>query len=67
MKKEYDFSNAEQGKFYCSPEDLRIPVYIDSAVEIFYSKRAKKRKTDIGTLINAVLKKEMELVRELGV
>ena len=24
MKKEYDFPNAEQGKFYCSPEDLRI-------------------------------------------
>ena len=25
MKKEYDFSNAEQGKFYCKPENLHIP------------------------------------------
>ena len=66
MKKEYDFSKAEQGKFYCKPENLKIPVYIDSALELFYSERARKRKIDMGTLINTVLRKEMDLVRELG-
>ena len=24
MKKEYDFSAAEQGKFYCKPEHMKI-------------------------------------------
>jgi hypothetical protein len=66
MKKEYDFSKAEQGKFYCKPENLKIPVYLDSALEFFYSERARKRKVDMGTLINNVLRKEMDLVRELG-
>lgn len=67
MKKEYDFSKAEQGKFCCKPENLKIPVYLDSALETFYSERARKRKIDVGTLINTVLRKEMDLARELGV
>ena len=66
MKKEYDFSKAEQGKFYCKPENMKIPVYLDSSLETFYSERARKRKIDIGTLINTVLRKEMDLARELG-
>ena len=65
MKKEYDFTHAEQGKFYSPPEELKIPVYLDSALETFYAERARKRKVDIGTLINAVLRKEMDLVKEL--
>jgi hypothetical protein len=67
MKKEYDFSKAEQGKFYCKPENLKIPVYLDSTLESFYAERARKRNVDIGTLINSVLHKEMDLARELGV
>ncbi len=66
MKKEYDFSKAEQGKFYCRPDKLQIPFYLDSALEAFYLERARKRKVDVGTLINSVLKKEMELAKELG-
>ncbi len=67
MKKEYDFSTAEQGKFYCKPENMKIPVYLDSALESFYSERARKRRIDMGTLINTILRKEMDLARELGV
>jgi hypothetical protein len=67
MKNEYDFSKAEQGKFFCKPENLKIPVYLDSVLETFYSERARKRKIDMGTLINTVLRKEMDLARELGV
>lgn len=66
MKKEYDFSKAEQGKFYCKPENMKIQVYLDSTLESFYSERARNRKIDMGTLINTVLRKEMDLVRELG-
>lgn len=66
MKKEYDFSKAEQGKFYCKPEELQFPVYLEGSIESFFSQRARKCKTDVGTLINTVLRKEMELVKELG-
>lgn len=65
MKKEYDFSAAEQGKFYCRPENMKIPVYLDITLESYYAEKARKRKTDISTLINSVLRKEMELAQEL--
>jgi hypothetical protein len=45
---------------------MQIPVYLDSTLESFYSERARKRKMDMGTLINSVLRKEMDLARELG-
>jgi hypothetical protein len=28
MKEEYDFSNAEQGKFYVPVEDIQLPIYL---------------------------------------
>ena len=29
MKEEYDFTNAEQGRFYQPMEELEIPIYLD--------------------------------------
>jgi hypothetical protein len=39
MKDEYDFSNAEQGKFYVPVEDIQIPVYLDKDVMQFLNKQ----------------------------
>ena len=39
MKDEYDFSNAEQGKFYVPVEDIQMPVYLDKDVMQFLSKQ----------------------------
>jgi hypothetical protein len=38
MKDEYDFLNAEQGKFYVPVEDIQMPVYLDKDVMQFLSK-----------------------------
>jgi hypothetical protein len=35
MKKEYDFTNAQQGKFYRPIEELKIPIYLDEEVREF--------------------------------
>jgi hypothetical protein len=32
MKEEYDFSNAEQGKFYVPAEDIQLPIYLDKDI-----------------------------------
>jgi hypothetical protein len=32
MKEEYDFSNAEQGKFYVPVEDIHTPIYLDKDI-----------------------------------
>lgn len=32
MKEEYDFSNAEQGKFYVPLDELQVPIYLDKDI-----------------------------------
>ena len=65
MKKEYDFSKAEQGKFYRSPEKLEIPVYLDKEVNEFYSKMTKS--ANLNKVVNTILRKEMEMLKAIGI
>jgi hypothetical protein len=39
MKDEYDFSDAEQGKFYRPIEELDIPIYLDDEVKAFFARK----------------------------
>lgn len=66
MENEYDFSKAEQGKFYRPIEELDIPVYLDKKVRNFFNKKALEKKVELGQVINAVLLKEMELASSKG-
>lgn len=66
MKKEYDFSKAQQGKFFRPIEELEIPVYLDKEVKTFYSQKALDKHLDLGQVINTILRKEMEILREVG-
>ena len=63
MKKEYDFSNAERGKFY--RPDLRLipPLRLDAEVLDFLATRAKERGATVNQLVNQLLKKDMELIQ----
>jgi hypothetical protein len=67
IKKEYDFSKGVRGKFYCPPEFMEIPIYIDKNLRKYYEEVALKKHVDVQTIVNAVLKKEMELQQEIGV
>ncbi len=67
MKKEYDFSKGVQGKFYRPIEKLEIPVYLDREVKEFFSKTASKKKIDIAKVVNTILRKEMEMLKAIGV
>ena len=59
MKKEYDFSKAEKGKFYVPIEKIKIPIYLDKKVQSHYLKLTHGKKIDLQTLINQALKKQM--------
>lgn len=67
MKKEYDSSKAVQGKFYRPIAKLEIPVYLDREVKEFFSKTASKKKIDIDKVVNTILRKEMEMLKAIGV
>jgi hypothetical protein len=66
MKKEYDFSKAEQGKFYRPITELEIPIYLNKEVKTFFIKRASDKNLEFNKMINAILKKEMDLLQKIG-
>ena len=67
MKKEYDFSKAEKGKFYRPLNELEIPIYLDKKVKDYYIALSKNKKVALNKIINSILKKEMEIQKEIGV
>ena len=62
MKKEYDFSKAERGRFYRPNAKLNLPVYLEPQVQAWLGKVAGKRGEEISKLVNRLLKKEIDLV-----
>ena len=66
MKKEYDFSKAVQGKFYRPVEDLELPVYLDKRVKKYFVQKALDKNMELDKVINAILRKEMEMLKEIG-
>ena len=66
MKKEYDFSKGERGKFYQPNIKLNLPVYLESDVAQFVQKYAKKKNIDRQTIVNDLLRKDKELVESMS-
>lgn len=60
MKKEYDFSKGERGKFYRPDVELNIPVYLDPDVAKLVPKRARTTDAGIGAVVNEWLRKEIK-------
>ncbi len=67
MKKEYDFTNAQQGRFYRSFEELDIPIYLDKEVKKFFFEniRDKDSSFSLSEIINSLIKKDIEISRKL--
>jgi hypothetical protein len=59
MKRGYDFSKAKRGKFYRPNATFNLPVYLDSDVRRFVEDVAKKRRSDVSTVVNRMLKSDM--------
>lgn len=67
MKDEYDFSNAEQGRFYRPLDELDIPIYLDKEVKDFFLKMRRQGKPfSINETINSLLKKDIEISNQLS-
>ncbi len=64
MKKEYDFSKGERGKFFNTYASKNIPVYLDSEVHRYFSQKAQDKNIELSTLINRLLKKDIDIIEE---
>ena len=66
MKKEYDFTNAQQAKFYRPIEELNIPVYLDDDVKQFFMKNIKQTNFSLNATVNSLIKQDIEISKQLA-
>ena len=65
MKEQYDFSKGERGKFYRKNTKLNLPIYLNDDVLKSLEGVAKKKKMDIQTVVNRLLKNDIEITELL--
>ena len=62
MKKQYDFSKGERGKFYNPTAQFNLPIYLEPEMAEFISEIADKQHTDMNNIVNSLLQKNKELI-----
>jgi hypothetical protein len=65
MKKEYDFSKGERGKFYRPGMKLNIPIYLEDEVSAFVEKIASKKGIDRSSVVNDLLRGDIKLAEAM--
>jgi hypothetical protein len=65
MRKEYDFSKGERGKFYSQDMKLNIPIYLDEEVSVFVDKIASKKKIDRSSVVNDLLRGDIKIAEAM--
>jgi len=65
MKKQYDFSKGEQGRFYRADTVLKLPIYLHDDLITFVEEYAKEKKADVQTAVNDILRHNKEMLQAL--
>jgi hypothetical protein len=65
LRKEYDFSKGERGKFYRPNLRLNLPIYLEKDIADFVQKFARKKKVDAQTVVNRILRRNKELIQSI--
>ncbi len=62
MQDEYDFSQAQRGKFHREGAELIPPVHLEPDVLKYLQARAEAQGASLSQLVNQLLKKDIELI-----
>lgn len=62
MPAEVDFSEGVRGKFFHPSAKFNLPVYLDDQVQARLTAMANAKGVDFSTLVNDLLKKDIELI-----
>ena len=65
MRKEYDFSKGQSGKFYRSDIRLNIPIYLDKEVSAFIEEIASQKGKDRSSVVNELLRGDIKLAEAM--
>ncbi len=66
MKKSYDFSKAEKGKFFSKDAHFNVPVYLEAEILDYFSEKAKSKGVELNILVNDLLRKDIELIENIN-
>ena len=56
MKKEYDFSKAQRGRFYRPDATFNLPVYLDQDNRAYVEEVAQSRSCEVSTVVNELIR-----------
>ena len=59
MRKEYDFSKGERGKFYRPSVELNLPIYLEPDVAKFVRELAKAKNMAVESIVNDWLRQDI--------
>lgn len=62
MKREYDFSKGERGKFFRPDAELRLPIYLNPDIQAYLAERAAQKGIPLSEMVNTLLKQEIQIV-----
>lgn len=62
MLDSYDFSGAVRGRFY-EPKKIPVSLRLDNDIVLYFKKLASEQKVPYQTLINTLLRKELQEVQ----
>ena len=65
MKPNYHFSKGERGKFFRPDAELRLPIYLDAAVQAYLAERAVQKGVPLGEMVNGLLKQEIQIIESV--
>ena len=64
MRKEYDFSKGEGGKFFRAGVELSVPIYLEPDVIKFVRELAKAKNEEVESIVNDWLRQDIALIGE---
>ena len=62
MLDDYDFNGGVRGRFY-EPKKIPVSLRLDNDIVLYFKKLASEQKVPYQTLINAMLRKELQEVK----
>lgn len=65
MRKEYDFSKGERGKFYHPAAQINMPVYLEADVMNYFAAKAQAKGIELSQMLNDLLKKDIALIEAI--
>jgi len=65
MKREYDFSKGERGKFFRPNAELRLPIYLNADIQAWLAERAAQKGVPLSEMVNTLPKQEIQIIESV--